>query len=184
MVGRRRAVWVGSVLLVVAVVAVIAVEVVGGGGSSESSGGSVEDAGASRGEVVEVARLAGVGSPMGPVLPPAEDPAAIVAFVEGDGSDLVEVHSLLADLLGSRPPDEAACVGQAGRLDDLVDPAELYGLAGDVPDGVTSELFVSLAASTNRLLAACGDGDEVLRGELAYQWVLVDRRLEELGVGS
>ena len=183
MVGRRRAVWVGCGLALVAVVAAVVVVVVGGG-SSESPGGSEEDAGASRGEVVEVAKLAGVGSPMRPVLPPAEDPAGVVAFVEGDGSDLVEVHSLLVALLGSGAPDEAACLGRAGRLDDVVDPSELYGLAGDVPDGVTSELFVSLAASTNRFLAACGVGDEVLRGELAYQWVLVDRRLEELGVGS
>lgn len=175
--------WVCGGLLLTVVVAAVVVMAVGGGGSSESTGGGEGDAGPSRGEVVEVARLAGVGSPMRPVLPPVEDQAAVVAFVEGEGSDLVEVHSVLGGLLGSGPPDEDVCLGRAGRLDDLLDPAGLYGLAGNIPDAVTSELFVDLAASTNRFLAACGEGDEVLRGELAYQWVLVDRRLEELGVG-
>lgn len=183
MTGRRKAVWVGGGLVLVAVVMAVVVSS-GGGESPGSSGGTAGGAGPSRGEVVEVAKLAGVGSPIRPELPPVGDPEAVVAFVEGDGSDLVEAHSLLVELLGSGPPDEAACLGQAGRLDDVVDPAELYGLAGQVPDAVTSELFISLAASTNRFLAACGDGDEVLRGELAYQWVLVDRRLDELGVGS
>lgn len=176
--------WVVGGVAVLAVVAVVVVTVLAGGGSSESSGSSEDGTGPSRGEVVEVAKLAGVGSPRRPVLPPADDPAAVVAYVEGDGSDLVEVHSLLVDLLRSGPPDQAACLDRAGRLDEVVDPAELYRLAGQVPDGVTSELFIDLAASTNRFLAACGDGDEVLRGELAYQWVLVDRRLDELGVGS
>lgn len=174
--------WVGGGLALAAVLAAVGVVSIGGGDSSRSSGEADGDAGPSRGEVVEVAKLAGVGSPMRPVLPPVADREAVVAFLEGDGSDLVEARSVLVELLGSVPPDEAACLGQAGRLDDQIDPAELYGLAGDVPDAVTSELFVDLAASTNRFLSACGEGDEVLRGELAYQWVLVDRRLDELGV--
>ena len=184
MSGRGRAVWVaGGLLLVAAVVAVIAV-VMGSGDSSESAGGGERDGGPSRREVVEVARLAGVSSPMRPVLPPVQDQPAVVGFMEGEGSDLVDVHSLLRGLLRSEAPDEGDCLGRAGRLDDLLDPAGLYGLAGDIPDAVTSELFVDMAASTNRFLAACSEGDEVLRGELAYQWVLVDRRLEELGMGS
>ncbi len=183
MTGRRKAVWVGGGLVLAAVVVAVVVSS-SGGDSSGSSSGSAGGAAPSRGEVVEVAKLAGVGSPMRPELPPVEDPEAVVVFVEGDGSGLVEAHSLLGGLLGSVPPAEAVCLDQAGRLDELIDPAGLYRLAGEVPDAVTSELFVDLAASTNRFLAACGEGDEVLRGELAYQWVLVDRRLEDLGVES
>jgi len=151
--GRRKAVWVGGGLVLAAVVVAVVVSS-SGGDSSGSSSGSAGGAAPSRGEVVEVAKLAG------------------------------EAHSLLGGLLGSVPPAEAVCLDQAGRLDELIDPAGLYRLAGEVPDAVTSELFVDLAASTNRFLAACGEGDEVLRGELAYQWVLVDRRLEDLGVES
>lgn len=166
-------------MLVVIVAAAVAT-VSGGGSTPDSRNEQSAPVGPSRQEIAVVARQAGVGSPGRPDLPQVEERDAVVAFLETDGADLIEVHTTLVGVLGEAAPTEADCQAVAAQLDELFVPAELYGVAGEVPDAATSELFVNLAASTNRFLAACSEGDEVLRGELAYQWVLVDRRLDDL----
>lgn len=173
-----------GVALAVGAVVIIGVVLVAGRGDSpeEPTDQTSVPTGPTRQDVAAVAQQAGVGSPRRPTLPPAEDPAAVAAFLTGEGAGLTAVTEALVPLLERDAPGEADCLAVAEELDREFAPAELYEVAGDVPDATTSELFVGLAASTSRFLTACRDGDEVLRGELAYQWVLVDRRLEELGV--
>lgn len=177
----RRLVFVGGAVAVLLIVGLLFV-VSRDDSSEEPADQTSVPAGPTRQDVVAVAQQAGVGSPRRPTLPPAEDPEAVVAFLTGEGAGLVSVAEALTPLLEREVPAEADCLAVAEALDQEFAPAELYEVAGDVPDTTTSELFVDLAASTTRFLTACRDGDEVLRGELAYQWVLVDRRLEELGV--
>ncbi len=181
MISRRGASIVGAIAVAVLIAGgALTLTLSGDDGPSRSSGEDPAESGPSRQEIAVVAREAGVGGPIRPELPEVDDREAVAAFLDADGARLIAVHSSLADLLANDEPTKTDCEAVAAELDDLFVPAELYAVAGDVPDPATSELFVNLAASTNRFLAACRDGDEVLRGELAYQWVLVDRRLEDL----
>lgn len=169
--------------VVLAVVAWVLVD-----GRDQSSPDTTEQAaeptGPTRRDVAAVGRQAGVGNPSRPALPEVENRQQVVAFLDGEGSGLVDVHTVLVALLDRNAPNEADCRAVAAQLDELFVPAELYQQAAAVPDSTTSELFVNLAASTTRFLGVCPEGDEVLRGELAYQWVLIDRRLDDLGVAS
>lgn len=166
---------VGAVVLVVVVVA-------GGGDSPDEAVSAPEAVVPSLNQVVEVAKGAGVGSPRRPVLPEPADAGAVVSFLAGEGAALVEFEGLVGPLVGAVPPAGEECLVSAQGLDGVGSPQELLGLAAGVPDPVTSELLVDLSASTGRFLGACRDGDERLRAELAFQWVLLERRLDQLGV--
>lgn len=134
------------------------------------------------GDIVAVARAAGVGNPRRPELPDPEDPEPTVAYLDADGAVLLEQQQTVVSLFDREPPSDEQCRAAATSLDELGSPTELYGRGEATPDPVLAELFVSLSASTSRFLSTCDAGDEEKRGELAYQWVLVQRRLDQLGV--
>lgn len=133
-------------------------------------------------EIVGVASRAEAGDPTAVVLPEVDNRVAAVAFLEGEGTDVVAMAARVVPLVSLEPPDRARCDEVADGLDELGEPAALFDAGSRVPDLVSAELSVDLAASTTRFLGVCQAGDEVLRGELAYQWVLLDRRLDQLGV--
>lgn len=178
---RDGRLWAVSGLAVGAVVLVVAA-IAGGGGSPDQAVSAPEAVGPSLDQVVEVAKGAGVGSPRRPVLPEPDDAGAVVSFLSGEGAALVEFEGLVGPLVGAVPPAGEECLASAEGLDGVGSPQEMLGLAAGVPDPVTGELLVDLSASTGRFLGACRDGDEQLRAELAFQWVLVERRLGQLGV--
>ena len=117
-------------------------------------------------------------------LPVAEDRAATVAFLTGDGDGLVVFAAQTSSVYGLDVGDVAVCEGFAAELDEVAAaPVVLSGLATEVPDPVTSALFVSDIALKVRLLGACGtDGASSLTAEVAWQSELLERRLRELGV--
>ena len=132
---------------------------------------------------LEVAETVGE-SPEDVELPVAEDRAATVAFLTGDGDGLVVFAAQTSSVYGLDVGDVAVCEGFAAELDEVAAaPVVLSGLATEVPDPVTSALFVSDIALKVRLLGACGtDGASSLTAEVAWQSELLERRLRELGV--
>jgi hypothetical protein len=80
--------------------------------------------------------------------------------------------------------DVDSCTVFATNLDGVIAaPAVLSGLAADVPDPVTSELFISDIALKAKMLASCGDDKTGTSGaEVAWQSELLERRLAELGL--
>jgi len=155
---------------------------VGDRGAPESGEAPTQLPVPSRREAAAVADGAGVGSPLAPRFPPVPPAGGGAGYLAGDGGVLVDAHRSVGALVRTEPPDEAGCIQVGDGLDSLATPAVLYERAGQVPDEVVQELFIGLTASTLRFLAACAEGNERLRGELAFQWVLIDRRLSDLGV--
>lgn len=122
----------------------------------------------------------GFGDPAEVEVPAAIDPAAVVAWLEGDG------HAAVTLLSESEPlwRQGAGACDQVARDLDAYTPAEVQAAAVGVADQPTSDILSGLVTATATALTTCGDPEEfeVVRAELAWQWLLADRRLDELGV--
>ena len=117
-------------------------------------------------------------------VPPPVDEDATVAFLGSDGDLLVVFVAETADLFLVDVTEIGACETVAAGLDNAVAaPVVLSELASNVPDPVTSDLFLSDIALKTKLLGACGTDDASgLVAEVAWQSELLERRLVELGV--
>ena len=120
------------------------------------------------------------GDPADVDLPAPDDESETKAWLEGDGAAAVKLHEAVAPLVDGAPSE---CPGVAERLDDVAPPEEVLDAAGGIPDPVTGELFTGLHRAAIEALGTCrSDGFEAAQDDLAWQWALVDRRLDELEV--
>ncbi len=145
----------------------------GSGSSSTSEAAQVADLNA-------LVEESGFGDPDAVELPGPDDANPVVAWLEGEGSPAV---ALVIDSERLWSEGMAACEAVAEELDANT-PEEVVAAASSTPDEVTSEILVGLHTATGAALGACADAAtfEIAVAELAWQWALADRRLDELGV--
>ena len=129
--------------------------------------------------LAELVLAAGLGDPMTISIPAPGGDAK--AWLEGDGAPAAELVETTQILWRSGAGE---CESVVVALDGLGTPDAVAAATAGTPDGPTQEILLGLQTATESALRACGDPGafESARAELAWQWAIADRRLNEIGV--
>lgn len=182
--GRRRWMW-PVVLVVLAVVAVAGGAVVARSLSSKSG-----PAAASSPTVPAMPNISAVGDdPASVELPKVTDASAAKVWLDGEGHVSV-VFVTTVPKVWSAP----TCAEAAAAFDAVGSPKAVLTAASSTPDNGTAEMLTTLYSLTGPALQACtasglppaevppsADGTSPA-ATLAWQWMLVNRQLDALGV--
>jgi hypothetical protein len=128
---------------------------------------------------VELAQQSGYGDPAEVDLPKVSSDAR--KWLDGDGTPAV---ALVRATDGLWRDGAGACPSTEEELQRAGTPEQVKAAAAATPDEATSEILVDLHATVVAVLRACEDGPSFSAAlpALAWQWLLADRRLDEIGV--
>lgn len=163
---------------VVALIAMLGLTSCSSDENTESATTTIEPA--IRPNIQSNAKLAGQGDPLAVIVPEAMDITALRVFLAGDGSPLVRLRDSTAPLAAGTAPTVTECEAVAAELTKLGPPEDLVALAGGIADEPTREIAQNLVGSSARALASCGGTATDSLHELAFDWTLWDRRLQEI----
>lgn len=129
--------------------------------------------------LTDLVGASGLGDPAIVEIPAPEGDSK--AWLTGEGAAAVEIVSA-AQPLWERGSE--ACEPATVALDAIGTPEAVTAAAAGTPDGPTREILLGLEIAVETALRACGEPGsfEDARAELAWQWALADRRLDEVGV--
>ncbi len=121
--------------------------------------------------------------PEGTPEPSSEDAASVLAFLEGEGAPLLEVHEA-ALRLSTGELDADTCTAVAGELDETAPSGDVAALVTGVADEVLRSALHSERVALGILLTKCVDGDTSSQGELREAAGAVATRLDQVEEAS
>lgn len=183
---RQRIVIVVGAVVGLVIAAAVVFLVLGDGSDKDGKGTSVTTSTTRPVEIPAIdpslVAASGFDDPTTGELPDVEDREATVEHLEGPGWALVTFRVEAGALVAEAEVSAAACDQIAARLEGGPAPGDLQELAAATPDQVTADMFANAISGTMSALDGCASGMPDGRASLAWQFAVLDRRLEQLGI--
>ena len=101
-------------------------------------------------------------------------------LASGVGTKLVELLTAVTPLAAAESPTPRLCRMVAAELRKLGTPGELLELSSNIVDEPSKEVATNLVSEVSLTLAGCGSAPDEHASQVAFDWVLWARRVDEV----